>query len=47
MGFKYVFFTSSLERNFKLMNKVKLYKAENEPVLGYKAGSKERNNVEK
>ena len=29
------------------MNKVKLYKAENEPVLGYKAGSKERNNVEK
>ena len=29
------------------MNKVKQYKAENEPVLGYKAGSKERNNVEK
>ena len=29
------------------MNKVKLYKAENEPVLGYKAGSKERNDVEK
>ena len=29
------------------MNKVKLYKAENEPVLGYKAGSKERTNVEK
>ena len=29
------------------MNKVKQYKAENELVLGYKAGSKERNNVEK
>ena len=29
------------------MNKVKQYKVENEPVLGYKAGSKERNNVEK
>tara|TARA_Y100000766_G_scaffold178468_1_gene153228 strand:+ start:2107 stop:3726 length:1620 start_codon:yes stop_codon:yes gene_type:complete len=29
------------------MNKVKQYKAENEPVLGYKAGSKERNDVEK
>ena len=29
------------------MNKVKEYKAKNEPVLGYKAGSKERNNVEK
>ena len=29
------------------MNKVKQYKAENEPVLGYEAGSKERNNVEK
>ena len=29
------------------MNKVKQYKAKNEPVLGYKAGSKERNNVEK
>ena len=29
------------------MNKVKLYKAENEPVLGYKKGSKERLNVEK
>lgn len=29
------------------MNKVKQYKAENEPVLGYKAGSKERNNVQK
>ena len=29
------------------MNKVKLYKAENEPVLGYKVGSEERKNVEK
>ena len=29
------------------MNKVKQYKAENELVLGYKAGSKERNDVEK
>ena len=29
------------------MNKVKLYKAENEPVLGYKLGSEERKNVEK
>ena len=29
------------------MNKVKVYKAENEPVLGYKKGSKERFNVEK
>ncbi len=29
------------------MNKVKQYTAENEPVLGYKAGSKERNDVEK
>ena len=28
------------------MNKVKQYKAENEPVLGYKAGSKERNDVD-
>ena len=29
------------------MNKVKIYEAENEPVLGYKKGSKERLNVEK
>jgi len=29
------------------MNKVKIYEAENEPVLGYKIGSKERLNVEK
>ena len=29
------------------MNKVKVYKAENEPVLGYKKGSKERLNVER
>ena len=29
------------------MNKVEVYKAENEPVLGYKKGSKERLNVEK
>ena len=28
------------------MNKVKIYEAENEPVLGYKKGSKERLNVE-
>ena len=29
------------------MNKVKIYEAENEPVLGYKKGSKERLDVEK
>ena len=29
------------------MNKIKVYQAENEPVLGYKKGSKERQNVEK
>ena len=29
------------------MNKIKIYKAENEPVLGYHKGSKERLNVEK
>ena len=29
------------------MKKIKLYKAENEPVLGYKKGSEERANVEK
>ena len=29
------------------MNKVKIYEAENEPVLGYKKGSKERLSVEK
>ena len=29
------------------MNKVKIYEAENEPVLGYKKGSKERLNIEK
>ena len=29
------------------MNKVKIYEAENEPVLGYEKGSKERLNVEK
>ena len=29
------------------MNKIKIYEAENEPVLGYKKGSKERLNVEK
>ena len=29
------------------MNKIKIYKAENEPVLGYQIGSKERLNVEK
>ena len=29
------------------MKKIKVYKAENEPVLGYKKGSEERTNVEK
>ena len=29
------------------MNKIKVYQAENEPVLGYKKGSKERQDVEK
>ena len=29
------------------MNKIKIYKAENEPVLGYHKGSKERLDVEK
>ena len=29
------------------MKKVKIYKAENEPVLGYKKGSEERKNVER
>ena len=29
------------------MKKIKVYKAENEPVLGYKKGSEERANVEK
>ena len=29
------------------MNNIKVYQAENEPVLGYKKGSKERQNVEK
>ena len=29
------------------MNKIKIYKTENEPVLGYHKGSKERLDVEK